>query len=80
MYQEGIMKHKDKIAVFIDGSNLFYKLRDSEIGIKNSSKFDYKGLAKWLARDRKIVYLGYYVGIVRAKPDNKKGQVMRREQ
>ncbi len=74
------MKFKDKIAVFIDGSNFFYKLRDSEIGIKNIGQFDYRGLAKWLARDREIVYLGYYVGVVRAKPNNKKGQALRKEQ
>lgn len=70
----------EKVAIFIDGSNFFYKLRDSQIGIKNTNKFDYKGLAKWLARDRKVVYSGYYVGVVRAKPNNKKGQSLRREQ
>ena len=74
------MATKERVAVFIDGSNFFYKLRDKEIGIQNTNQFNYLGLAKWLTRNRKIVFLGYYVGVVRAKPDNKKGQALRREQ
>ncbi|MEK7142774.1 MAG: hypothetical protein AAB785_01055 [Patescibacteria group bacterium] len=40
------MTDKEKVAVFIDGSNFYYKMRDKEIGISNTTEFDYKGLAK----------------------------------
>ena len=47
---------------------------------KKTGKFDFKGLVKWLSRERKIVYTGYYIGAIRAKSDNKKGQALRRDQ
>ena len=56
-----------RVAVFIDGSNLFFKLRSLEVNLLNLTKFDYRGFSKWLANDRPIVYCGYYVGAVRAK-------------
>lgn len=74
------MTNKEKVAVFIDGSNFYYKMRDKEIEISNTTEFDYKGLSKWLSRDREIVYMGYYVGAVRAKPEDRKGQALRRRQ
>src|SRR6266487_2399080 len=60
----------DRVAVFIDGSNFYNKLKD--LGIRNTPKFDYRGLAEWLAHGRTVVYCGYYVGVVRAKPGDVK--------
>lgn len=34
----------------------------------------------WLARERKIISIGYYIGAVRARQDDIKGQKMRRSQ
>jgi uncharacterized LabA/DUF88 family protein len=70
----------ERIAVFIDGSNLYFKLRSPYVDIKHLIKFDYKGLIKWLAQDRDLVHLGYYVGVVRAEKDNKRNQVLRKQQ
>ena len=69
---------KKRVAIFIDGSNLYFKLKTS--GVKNILKFNYRQLSKWLTRNRKIVYAGYYVGVIRAKTDDKKGQKLRRGQ
>jgi hypothetical protein len=69
-----------RVAVFIDGSNLFFKLRSLEFNLLNLTKFDYRGLSKWLANDRLIVYCGYYVGAVRAKENDEKGQRLRQQQ
>lgn len=55
-----------RIAVFIDGSNLYHKLKELEI--KHTTEFNYLGLCQKLSRNRPIVYVGYYVGVVRAKP------------
>ena len=74
-------KKKIKIAVYIDGGNLYYKFKDSEINIKNSINFDYYGFCKYLARDREITSLRYYVGVVKVKGDrNKKGMQLRKSQ
>ncbi len=73
-------RKEERIAVFIDGSNLYYKLRSKELGFKNLNKFNYKGLSEFLARERKVVYQGYYVGVVRVEKGNKKGEELRREQ
>ena len=48
-----IDQKQKRVAVYIDGSNFFYKLRD--IDISNITYFDYGGLADWLARDREII-------------------------
>lgn len=71
-------ENKTRLAVFIDGSNLYFKLKSLEI--KNLSRFNFRGLAEWLARDRKIASIGYYIGAVKAKPDDAKGQKMRQAQ
>ena len=56
----------DTVAVFIDGSNFYNKLK--ELGVRHTPNFNYRGLAEWLAHGRDVVYCGYYVGVVRAKP------------
>jgi len=71
-------KEQKRVAIYIDGSNFYYKLRESEIF--NITYFDYQGLAKWLAGDRKIISKRYYVGVVRAGEKDKKGQSLRRNQ
>jgi len=72
------MENKKRIAVFIDGSNLYFKLKS--LKLDNLSRFDFRGLANWLARERKIISIGYYIGAVRARQDDAKGQKMRRAQ
>jgi hypothetical protein len=42
-----------RVAIYIDGSNFYYKLRDLEV--PNITYFDYCGLSEWLARDRAII-------------------------
>jgi uncharacterized LabA/DUF88 family protein len=67
-----------RAAVYIDGSNFYYKLKDSEV--KNITYFGYGALADWLAQKRKIVAKRYYVGVVRAKEDDKKAKQMQESQ
>lgn len=72
------METKKKVAVYFDGSNFYYKLRELEI--PNITHFDYGKFSEWLARDREIISKRYYVGTVRASNDNEKGQKLRKEQ
>ena len=67
-----------RVAIFIDGSNFFHKLKG--LGLVNLTKFNYKGLVDSLVSDGSISYYGYYVGVVRAKEGDARGQVLRRSQ
>lgn len=72
------MIENERVAIFIDGSNLYHKLK--ELHIPNTVEFNYGGLCKKLARDREIISCRYYVGAIRAKDNDKKGQSLRANQ
>lgn len=74
------MTNKERVGFFIDGSNFYFKLKDNEINLKNLLKFDFRGFINWLAIGRKIVFCGYYIGVVRAGADDLKAQNLRRNQ
>lgn len=63
-----------KIAVFIDGSNFYSKLK--ELDIKQTSRFDYNGFVLNLTKGIKPVYVGYYVGQIRKEKNNKKSEAL----
>lgn len=67
-----------RVAIYIDGSNLYHKLKDLEI--PKITYFDYSEFAKWLSREMNIISKRYYIGVVRAKEDDERGQRLRREQ
>ena len=73
-------KNKKKVAIFIDGSNFYFKMRSTEFNFSDLTGFNYRKFAEWLARDREIVWSRYYVGVVRAKPGDEKGQKLRQNQ
>lgn len=69
---------KQKIAIYIDGSNLYFKLKN--LKIPNISQFNYQGLCEHLADKREIISCNYYVGVIKAKSNDIKGQHMREGQ
>jgi len=52
-----------KIAVFIDGGNLYRRLK--EINIKSTSIFDYAGFVNFVANNNPPGYIGYYIGQIK---------------
>lgn len=57
---------KQRVAVFIDGSNLYFKLRTLVPHKMDFIRFRYRDLVQGLlGSDEKVVYIGYYVGVVR---------------
>lgn len=54
---------KKRCTVLIDGSNLYFKLKD--LKLHNLLKFDFSGFAKMLARKDNISEVIYYVGKIR---------------
>lgn len=69
---------KTRVAIYIDGSNLYHKLKG--LGIRRTSEFNYRGLCDFLLGDRRLVVCCYYVGVVRAKMDDFTSQVKRSNQ
>lgn len=63
-----------KIAVFIDGSNLYSKLKD--LKIQHTSKFDFKRFIYHLTKNIEPNYIGYYVGQVRKETNNPKSELL----
>jgi uncharacterized LabA/DUF88 family protein len=59
---------KQRVAIFIDGSNFYFKVRGLVPHKMNFIIYDYLGLLQELAGpDKRIVSVGYYVGVVRAR-------------
>lgn len=54
---------REKVAIFIDGSNFYHYLKD--IGFKSAKGFDFKKFSDFLIGDRDCVFKGYYTGIFR---------------
>jgi len=63
---------RKRVAVFIDGSNLYFKLRTLIPHKMDFIRYRYNELIKgMLTADERLVYCGYYVGVVR---DTKKSR------
>lgn len=57
---------KERVAVYIDGSNFYGYLKDKEINFLKGSKFDFKEFVDFLVGDtRKLVSKRYYTGVFR---------------
>ena len=72
------IKDKKRIAIYIDGSNFYFKLKS--LGLKNLINFNFRGFVDWLVRDRMTISRRYYVGAIRAKENDKRGQELRQDQ
>jgi len=71
---------KERVVIFLDGSNFYHRLKDPELGFKNTLYFNYKGFAEWLANNRKIIECIYYIGLVRKEERNTKSEKLVRSQ
>lgn len=63
-----------KVAVFIDGSNFYRKLKN--LHVQHTSKFHYADFINNLCGNHQISYIGYYVGLVKKEKNNPKSQVL----
>jgi len=71
------MSNEERVFIMIDGNNFYHRLKETFPPETKLLNFRYQDFANWLARGRKIIQKKYCVGVVRAKPDDKKGQQMR---
>jgi len=56
---------KEKVAIYIDGSNFYHYLKDKEISFPKGQRFDFKAFADFLTGNRKCISKRYYTGIFR---------------
>ena len=64
---ERVMRHQERVMIFIDGPNLYTTLR------KLGQKVDYFKLAEELARGRRLIRVYIYTTYNPEKPDEKEG-------
>lgn len=60
----------NRIIVYIDGSNLYFKLKN--LLIPHTSQFNYRGLAQYLTQQDTLCTIHYYVGLVKTGRVNDK--------
>ncbi len=61
-----IFNKKEKVAVYIDGSNFYGYLKDEEINFPKGTKFNFKEFVNFLVSDeRQLVSKRYYTGVFR---------------
>ena len=71
---------KEKVAVYIDGSNFYNYLKDEEINFPRRVKFDFNAFVKFLVGDRECVSKRYYTGVFRNFDDSEKSAKLVRGQ
>ena len=70
------MTSKKRVFIQVDGSNFYHRLKERPVRLENLLQFDFAKFAKLLANGEKVVKAVYYVGRVRAKPNDKKAMRM----
>lgn len=65
---------KEKVAVYIDGSNFFNYLKDKEINFPKGVKFNFKSFVDYLVESRKCISKRYYAGVFRNIDGTKKSE------
>ena len=71
---------KEKVAVYIDGSNFYHYLKDEEISFPKGQKFNFKLFVDFLVGNRECVSRRYYTGIFRNADNSSKSQELVRGQ
>ena len=74
-----IWDKKEKVAIYIDGSNTYNKLKT--LGLPEKEKrFDFSTFVSHIVGERELVSKRYYVGIVKNHNNSDKGDVLVRKQ
>jgi uncharacterized LabA/DUF88 family protein len=56
---------KDRVAIYIDGSNFYHYLKGSGVALGTGARFDYRKFVELVTGDRECVTQLYYTGIFR---------------
>ncbi|NQV00880.1 MAG: NYN domain-containing protein [Parcubacteria group bacterium] len=58
-------KKREKVVIYIDGSNFYKYLKNKEINFPKGVKFDFNKFISFLIGERKLISKRYYIGIAR---------------
>ena len=77
--EENSPKNKNRVIIFIDGNNFYYKLKDitsEKEEILKLLDFNYQGFVKNLIKENVLVEIRYYVGAIRRQngPNREKSE------
>ena len=65
---------RERVAVYIDGNNLYKYLKDKEINFPKGVKFDFNKFVDFLVKDRECISKRYYVGIAKNLDNTEKSK------
>lgn len=71
---------KEKVAVYIDGSNFYHYLKDEEISFPKGVKFNFKEFVSFLVINRNCISMRYYTGVFRNVDNSQKSHDLVRGQ
>ena len=70
------MLSKERVAVYVDGSNFYHYLKDKEVSFPRGVKFDFKAFVDFLANNRECISKRYYTGIFRNVDNSEKSMLL----
>ncbi|MCX6760101.1 MAG: NYN domain-containing protein [Candidatus Nealsonbacteria bacterium] len=74
-------KRKERVAVYIDGSNFYGYLKDKEINFPKGIKFNFREFVNFLVSDkRELISKRYYTGVFRNIDGSQKSEELVRGQ
>ncbi len=73
-----MMTKQEKIAILLDGSNMYHYAK--ELQLTKLLQLDYQRLGEYLARGRQIVSATYYIGRIRTDGSQKSQQLRANQQ
>jgi len=65
-------RRKERVAVYIDGSNTYNKLKSLDLPEK-TKRFDFSAFVNHLVSERELISKRYYVGIVKNYDNSENG-------
>src|SRR3989344_6219180 len=66
---------KERVAIYIDGSNFYGYLKNETIGFPKGIKFDFKGFVNFLVgNERQCISKRYYTGVFRNSDGSQKSE------
>jgi uncharacterized LabA/DUF88 family protein len=74
------MKEKQRIAIYIDGSNFYKYLKDKEINFQKGIKFNFNKFIDFLVEDNICVSKRYYIGLAKNFDNSEKSEKIVRGQ
>lgn len=71
---------KERVAIYIDGSNFYNYLKDIDLIHPKGKPFSYSALVAFIAENREVVSMRFYIGIMRDYDNTERSREFVRKQ